>query len=72
MCFIQKVKGVLMSPREIKEIRSKLKITQEKFAAMLGTTTTTVNRWEQGKVIPSRLYTNEILKLKEGHADKAC
>ncbi len=61
-----------MSPREIKEIRAKLKITQEKFAQLLGTTTTTVNRWEQGKVIPSRLYTQEILKLQEGYADKAC
>lgn len=52
-----------MKPEDIIAIRNKLGVTQEKFAQMLGATTTSVNRWENGKVIPSRLYVKEIKEL---------
>lgn len=57
-----------MTADEIREIRMKLGVTQEKFAQLLGTTATTVNRWENGKVNPSRLYIKEIKELKLNHA----
>lgn len=56
-----------MSPEEIKAIRESLGITQERFAHLLGATCGTVNRWENGKFIPSRLYIKEIKELKANH-----
>ena len=41
--------------RKIKELRSKLGLTQEQFAAKVGVTFSTVNRWENGKTVPSKL-----------------
>ena len=35
--------------KEIKELRTTLGLTQEQFAAKLGVTFTTVNRWENNK-----------------------
>jgi putative transcriptional regulator len=57
-----------MTGEEITEIRNKLGVTQEKFAALLGTTATTVNRWENNKTKISRLYIKEIKELKINHA----
>ena len=60
----------MISIEEIKSIRKKLKLTQEAFAKLLGTTFVTVNRWEQGRAYPSRLYRQEIKKVADGN--KAC
>lgn len=46
----------------IREIRSRLGLTQEKFAHQLGVTYLTVNRWENGRTSPSPM----ALKLIEG------
>lgn len=54
-----------MTPEDIQEMRRKIGVTQERFAALLGTTVVTVNRWEKGKNIPSRLYVKEIMELKK-------
>ncbi len=56
-----------MTPEEIKEIRDKLGITQERFANLLGTTVVTVNRWENGQNVPSRLYIRELKELRDNH-----
>lgn len=56
-----------MKPEEIKEIRTTLRVTQEKFAALVGTTVTTINRWENGKAKPSRLYVRELKDLKKNY-----
>lgn len=56
-----------MSPEEIKKIRESMFVTQEKFAQLLGTTVTTVNRWENGKVKPSRIYIREIKEIASKH-----
>ena len=45
----------VISPKEIKSMRRSVRMTQEEFAHELGVTFTTVNRWENGKAIPSRL-----------------
>lgn len=61
-----------MTPEEIQEIRRSLCVSQEKFAALLGTTVVSVNRWENGKAKPSRLYIKEIKQLKANRGSYAC
>lgn len=39
----------------IRELRFSLRLTQEKFAARLGVTYPTINRWENGRNQPSSL-----------------
>ncbi len=52
-----------MIPKEIKELRKKLELSQEDFARKVGVTSGTVGRWERGKGEPK---TKAILeKLKE-------
>ncbi len=58
-----------MTREEIIAFRLNLGVTQEKFAQLLGTTTTSVNRWENGKTKPSRLYIKEINELKRKHGN---
>lgn len=41
-----------MSDLDVKEIREKLKMSQERFAKLLGVTSRTVQNWESGGVIP--------------------
>lgn len=47
----------------VREIRRRLGLTQEKFAAKLGVTFPTVNRWENGKAKPSPLAIQQIAEL---------
>jgi len=51
--------------RKIRELRSKLGLTQEQFAAKVGVTFSTVNRWESGKSKPSPLAMRQIEELIE-------
>jgi DNA-binding transcriptional regulator YiaG len=53
-----------MTSDEVRDIRIRLGVSQERFAAMLGTTVVSVNRWENGKASPSRLYIREIKNLE--------
>ncbi len=39
----------------ISDLRRQLKMTQEEFAHAIGVTVSTVNRWENGHIEPSRL-----------------
>ncbi len=52
-----------MNPDEIKKIRDKTKLTQEQFASIMGITSGTVNRWENGKAKPSRLAIARLQQL---------
>lgn len=61
-----------MTPEEIQEIRRNLAVSQERFARLLGTTVVTVNRWENGKTKPSRLYVRELKELKSNYASYIC
>lgn len=47
----------------IRELRQALKLTQEKFAAQLGMTFPTINRWENGHATPSPLALRQIDSL---------
>ena len=50
----------------IRDIRQNLGLTQEEFAAAIGVTFSTVNRWENGRAKPSRLAGKNIeLQLLE-------
>lgn len=61
-----------MTPEEIQAIRIKLGVTQEKFAQLLGTTVVSVNRWENGKTRPSRLYIKEMKELRNNYGSYIC
>ena len=61
-----------MTPEEIQAIRKKLCVSQERFAHLLGTTVVTVNRWENGKAKPSRLYVKELKELRNNYASCVC
>lgn len=47
----------------IREIRGRLGLTQEKFAARLGVTLPTINRWENGRTRPSPLAIQNLREL---------
>ena len=49
----------------IKDLRAKLGLPQEQFAAKVGVTFSTGNRWEGGKGNPSPLVTRQIEELME-------
>lgn len=46
----------------VREIRERTGLTQEKFAASLGVTFPTINRWENGRTRPSPLA---LIQLRE-------
>jgi putative transcriptional regulator len=47
----------------VQELRSRIGLTQEKFAARLGVTFPTINRWENGHARPSPLALKQIESL---------
>jgi len=51
--------------KKIRDLRSRLGLTQEQFAAKVGVTFSTVNRWESGKSKPSPLAMRQIEELLE-------
>ena len=56
-------------PRMIRELRKALGLTQEQFAAKVGVTFSTVNRWENSRGNPSPLamrQIEELLKMLNG------
>ena len=55
----------------IMELRAKLGLTQEQFAAKVGVTFSTVNRWESGKSKPSPLARRRIEELREETRNRA-
>ncbi|MDP1688826.1 MAG: helix-turn-helix domain-containing protein [bacterium] len=49
----------------IKDLRRKLGLTQEEFAHQVGVTFSTVNRWEIGRAIPSKLARRALSNVVE-------
>ena len=47
----------------VRELRGRTGLTQEKFAAKLGVTYPTINRWENGRARPSPLAMEKIEAL---------
>lgn len=54
----------------VRELRSRLGLTQEKLAARLGVTFPTINRWENGRAKPSPLALKQIEDLLVDLGDK--
>ena len=54
----------------IRELRERTGLTQEKFAARLGVTFPTINRWENGRARPSPLAIQKIEELLRSMGDK--
>lgn len=52
--------------RLVRELRERTGLTQEKFAAKLGVTYPTINRWENGRAKPSPLALKQIEDLLRG------
>ena len=52
----------------IKAIRSAANMNQEQFAATLGTTALSINRWENGKTIPNRMAQTQLYNFCKEHA----
>lgn len=50
-------------PLLVRELRQRIGLTQEKFAAKLGVTFPTINRWENGRTKPSPLALKRIEDL---------
>jgi transcriptional regulator with XRE-family HTH domain len=54
----------------IRDLRLAFGLTQEQFAATLGVTYTTINRWENGRSTPSPLAMEKIEGMLEEMGDK--
>ena len=54
-----------ITPVRIRRIRTNLGLTQEKFAQVMGTFWTTVNRWESGFAKPCGLSLRLLLLLEK-------
>lgn len=58
----------MINPENIKALRLKLVLTQTEFAQMLGVSFATVNRYENGKSIPTIKIQRVLLQLmKKNH-----
>ena len=55
----------------VHELRRRLHMTQEEFAHAIGVTVSTVNRWENGHIEPSRLARRAIEGLAARLTDDA-
>jgi len=55
-----------MSEHEIKALRKRLKLSQQKFATKLGVSLGTVSGWELGKHKPCPLALEKLEKIKGG------
>lgn len=57
-------------PRLVRDLRERTGLTQEKFAAKLGVTYPTINRWENGRAKPSPLALKQIEDLLRSLGDR--
>ena len=57
-------------PQLVRELRKRTGLTQEKFAAKLGVTFPTINRWENGRAKPPPLAMQRIEDLIGSMGDK--
>lgn len=55
--------GVRVTAEEIRGLRRALDLTQMEMARRVGTTLTTISRWETGKARPRGLYLRELERL---------
>lgn len=58
-------------PDQIKQLRGRLGLTQVMLAERLGVSFPTVNRWENGKSVPSQLSWNRLLEVSGEKTEEA-
>ena len=51
----------------IKSIRSQVNMSQEQFASAIGTSTVSINRWENGKSIPNQMAQTNLYQFCQSH-----
>lgn len=54
----------------IRDLRKRTGLSQEKFAAKLGVTFPTINRWENGRAKPSPLAMKQIEEMARSMGNK--
>ena len=59
------------TPEEIKALRERLGLTQEDFARKVLVRACTVNRWENGKNLPTALAIEKLNELEMGAKSNA-
>ena len=57
-------------PRLVRALRERTGLTQEKFAAKLGVTFPTINRWENGRAKPSPLALKQIEDMLRNQGER--
>jgi putative transcriptional regulator len=57
-------------PKTVKEVRRQLALSQEELAHSLGVSFATVNRWENGKTVPSKLAQRQFEQFCKDHVKK--
>jgi transcriptional regulator with XRE-family HTH domain len=60
-----------MTPQAIRKLRDYLQLTQEVFARILGVSFATVNRWENGRAVPTGDYARVLQTLQQLTANDA-
>ena len=66
---MEQIKSHAASP--VATLRQQMNMTQEEFAHAIGVTVSTVNRWENGHVAPSRLARKAMEGLALLHAKQS-
>ena len=54
---------------DLKKLREKMLLTQSEFGQLIGVSVETVNRWENGKHVPTMRAKRKINKLAEKFED---
>lgn len=54
----------------VRELRQEIGLTQEQFAAKLGVTYPTINRWENGRSTPSPLAFQKIEEMLHSQGER--
>jgi DNA-binding transcriptional regulator YiaG len=57
-------------PETVKEVRRQLGLSQEDLAHALGVSFATVNRWENGKTVPSKLAQRQFEQFCKDQVQK--
>lgn len=60
-----------MNPRQIRQLRQSMQLTQAQFANALGVGFVTVNRWENGQTKPSKLGLQKLRQFSEACSNNA-
>lgn len=69
LTIIGVIEGIVMTGKDIKELRKKRKLTQQQLADKLGVHQVTVAEWEAGRKKPSNLALRQLNRLvvNNGH-----